>query len=208
MRAPQVGEQGGEVEGRHQGRRASADVGHGLGLHRVQREEEGGNERGFLAEQASADAEEQHRIQRVERDVDDVEAERRRVEGPVEDVARLEHGTHAATGALEERAPRMDRRVIDDDVVVIELEGSAERREVREGRDGGQEQRSPGPGPDLAHRAGRKAKAWSRMPCAVHQRLGAWRRTSSTRTPLRSAIATTQLPARPVEPVLTPITPS
>src|SRR2546425_6850445 len=145
----------------------------------------------------------------MERDVHEVEAERAGVEGPVEDVARLEDRAHAGAGTLEERAPGVHRRIVDDDVVVVEVERADERWQVCHDRNGGQQGRpgKSGPDPELHQSCGWNSKARSSTPAAFHQRLRAFSSTRTTRTPLRSAIATEQLPARPVEPVLTPIAP-
>src|SRR5690349_12168884 len=136
-----------------------------------------------------------------------MEAGGARVERPVERVGGFEERAHAAAGALEERRPGVHRGVVDDDVVVVEVERAEERGQIGEHCHSGDEGRKAVTRTER-HSCGWYSNARSSKPTAVHQRLRALSMTTRTRTPLRSASATRQWPARPVVPVFTPIAPS
>src|SRR6266511_2855043 len=166
----------------------------------MQRKEERSDEGGgivALPPNLLADEENERRIEGVHGDVEEVEAPWRRIERPVQRIARLEERAHAGAGVVGERAPRVHRRVVNDDVVVVELERPEERRQVD---DEGRRREYGG----RVHNCCSTANARSRRPTAFHQRSRALRSTSTTRTPFLSAMATRQLPARPVVPVFTP----
>ena len=123
-----------QVEGGHQRHRASADVGDRLGLHRMHREQRCREQRQHGRQRATArdlgqHKEDQQRIGRMQRDVDEPERERRRRQRPVQRIRQLQQRTYARHRAPP-RVERVHGRIVDDDVVVIELERKAERRQV------------------------------------------------------------------------------
>jgi len=75
-----------------------------------------------LFEEGIADEEQQDRVHRVKRDVEQMKSA---TQGPVEHVARLQQRAH--TAALDQRSPGMHRRIVDDDVVIVEVEHPGER---------------------------------------------------------------------------------
>ncbi len=130
-----MGQQSGQIEQGGKRRGATADVRHRFGLQRVERKDTGGDQsRRCCSGMLPGQVVQQQGVSEVDQEVDGVKAGPTRAGQPVQQVGELEQRPDAAPQVVDPGGKRVNRGVLDDDRVVVELERTAKGVEV--GQDG------------------------------------------------------------------------